>query len=75
MESSKKVNGHTFEYNKEDNYYSCRGEVYHDDEHDEAPEPGLWSAALQLEKDLKEEGYNAEADYSEKGWVEVNLYI
>ena len=53
--------------------YECRGEVMYDDEHDEMPEPKLWKAALKLEEELLSEGYKAEANHSEKGWVEVTI--
>ena len=47
------VNGWDFEYVENtynDSFYQCRGEVMYDDEHDEMPEPSLWRAALELEK-------------------------
>ena len=65
------IGGYTFKVNEEDGNFSCRGDICHDDEHDEIPEPELWSAAMQLEGQLKDEGYSAEAEHSEKGWVEV----
>jgi hypothetical protein len=72
MESIRIVNGWEFEWDEDNELYECRGSVYYDDEHDEIPEPSLWKAALELEKQLRAEGYNsAEAQHSEKGWVEV----
>ena len=66
------VNGWHFKYDEENTIFECRGEVMYDDEHDEMPEPELWKAALLLERALSEEGYIAEAEHSEKGWVEVH---
>jgi hypothetical protein len=76
---NRRVKGYTFEYvknNTEDihdeiGYYQCRGETCYDDEHDQVPEPGLWQAALTLAARLREEGFEAEPEHSEKGWVEV----
>ena len=67
------IGGFTFEYDEENKMYECRGDVCYDDEHDEMPEPSLWQSALKLEKKLIEKGFDAEADYSEKGWVEVHV--
>ncbi len=71
---SKTIDGYTFEYNKEHNFYECRGEVCYDDEHDEVPEEGLWIAALKLNDILTNQGFDCEVEHSEKGWVEVNIY-
>lgn len=71
MNKKETVDGYTFEYDKENNFYECRGNICYDDEHDEVPEEGLWNAACKLEQKLKNQGLNAEAEYSEKGWVEV----
>lgn len=73
MEQRRTIKGYTFKWNDEHEMYECRGALYYDDDHDEMPEPKLWEAALILEKQLTDEGYNAEAQYSEKGWVEVVL--
>lgn len=70
--NTRRVKGWTFEL-VEDEFYQCRGEVMYDDEHDEIPEPSLWLAARQLQKDLSSEGYEAYTDHSEKGWVEVSI--
>jgi hypothetical protein len=70
---NKIVNGWYFGYDKENALYECRGKVMYDDEHDEMPEPELWEAALVLERALSAEGYIAEAEHSEKGWVEVRV--
>lgn len=67
------INGHTFEYNSKHNFYECRGIVCYDDEHDEVPEESLWNAAQILQNRLINDGYDAEAQHSEKGWVEVAL--
>jgi hypothetical protein len=69
----RKINGLIFNYDKGNHCYEARGAIVYDDEHDEIPERSLWEAALILEGELREEGHNAEADYSEKGWVEVNI--
>ncbi len=74
MEKRRRINGYILEWNDDCNCYECRGEVCYDDEHDETPDPKLWEATLKLEAKLKEEGHNAEADYSEKGWQEVTVY-
>ena len=63
----------TFNYCGGNTMYECRGAVMYDDEHDETPEPGLWSAAMKLEAELISEGHYAEANHSEKGWVEVTI--
>ena len=65
------IDGYVFKHDASAGSFECRGDVCHDDEHDECPEPGLWDAAIKLEKELVIEGYNAEAEHSEKGWVEV----
>tara|TARA_R110000824_G_scaffold21748_14_gene80825 strand:+ start:4395 stop:4682 length:288 start_codon:yes stop_codon:yes gene_type:complete len=69
------IDGYHFEYvaNDQDTYYQCRGEICYDSDHDQVPEEALWKACIKLEKQLQSEGYKAEADYSEKGWVEVNI--
>ena len=76
--TNRKVGGYTFEYVENDSnhpdelgYYQCRGGTFYDDDHDQIPEPGLWRAALTLASELREEGFEAEPEYSEKGWVEV----
>jgi len=74
MASSITIDGYTFEYDESANPYDCRGDVCYDDEHDEVPEDGLWTAAMKLEKRLSAEGHNADAQPSEKGWVEVSIY-
>ena len=73
MMNNRTVNGHRFEWDDDNNMYESRGSVYYDDEHDEAPEPKLWKAAKDLEAQLISEGYKAEAQSSEKGWVEVMI--
>ena len=75
--SNTRVDGYEFEFVSQDNgndeFYQCRGEVMYDDDHDETPEPGLWRAAIKLETKLIADGEKAEADHSEKGWVEVAI--
>ncbi len=76
MKQDVKINGWYFEYvenDYDDKFYQCRGEVMYDDEHDEMPEPSLWRAAVELEKQLTDEGVKCEAGHSEKGWVEVTI--
>ena len=79
MQKNRTVERHAFEFiinSSEDlhdelGYYQCRGSVHYDDDHDQVPEPSLWKAALKLARQLREEGFEAEPEYSEKGWVEV----
>ena len=71
MSKEEIIDGYTFKYNEEHKFYECRGDVCYDDEHDEVPEEGLWMAAEALEQKLKNQGIDAEVEYSEKGWVEV----
>ena len=76
MERVRVVQGYEFEFvdqGSDDRFYQCRGDIYYDDEHDQIPEPGLWKAALELEQQLKDDGYVATAEHSEKGWVEVQI--
>lgn len=71
------VNGWDFEYvenDYDDIFFQCRGDVLYDDDHDEMPEPSLWRAALELEKQLELKGIRCEANHSEKGWVEVTIF-
>ncbi len=76
MKQEVRINGWDFEYvenDYDDKFYQCRGEVMYDDEHDETPEPALWNAAVELEKQLTDEGVKCEVGHSEKGWVEVTI--
>jgi len=76
MKQDTRINGWDFEYvenDVDDMFYQCRGDVMYDDEHDEMPEPSLWRAALELERQLISEGVKCDAGYSEKGWVEVTI--
>ncbi len=76
MKQDTRINGWDFEYvenDVDDIFYQCRGEVMYDDEHDEIPEPSLWRAALELERQLTSEGVKCDAGHSEKGWVEVTI--
>ena len=77
MSKKETVNGYTFELVENDInniFYQCRGDVCYDDEHDEVPEPGLWEAAYELKKQLKENKVRCDVTHSEKGWVEVVIY-
>ena len=69
------INGWKFRLVEQEDFkfYECRGAVMYDDEHDQIPEPSLWNAAVKLENELLSEGYLAEANHSEKGWVEVTI--
>jgi len=71
--SNRIVQGYIFLWDEANEMFECRGDVMYDNYHDETPEPELWKAALLLEKMLKYEGWNAEANHSEKGWVEVTI--
>jgi hypothetical protein len=79
MRDNETIDGYDFEWISDGNgysrigFYQCRGEVYYDDDHDEQPEPELWRAAIKLETKLIADGEKAEADHSEKGWVEVSI--
>jgi dsDNA-binding SOS-regulon protein len=73
MKNKERIEGYDFEYDTENKLYQCRGRVCYDEEHDEVPEYGLWMAAEALEQKLKNQGIDAEANHSEKGWVEVNI--
>lgn len=73
MQKSIRVKGWDFKYDESNEMYECRGSVMYDDEHDEMPEPSLWSACLRLAEMLKADGYEAEPEHSEKGWVEVQI--
>lgn len=70
---SRTIKGYRFKWDEDNKMFECRGSVYYDDEHDEIPEPKLWEAAELLEKMLFHEGFTAEANHSEKGWVEVTI--
>jgi hypothetical protein len=75
MNGRETIDGYTFKYDEENSMYECRGSVCYDDEHDEVPEEKLWKAALKLEQKLKNQGLEAEAGHSEKGWVEVYIIL
>ena len=70
MNRKERVNGYTFEL-VDGEFYQCRGDVCYDDEHDEVPEDGLWTAAHKLKEELNNQGVNCDVEHSEKGWVEV----
>ena len=57
----------------DNNCYECRGATYYDEDHDQVPEPALQNAARVLQKQLKEEGYEFEIEFGEKGWIELYL--
>ena len=75
MEKYMTVNGWRFKLvNQGDwTFYECRGAILYDDDHDQMPEPKLWEAAEKLEYMLIGQGLKAEANHSEKGWVEVTI--
>ena len=72
LKQKRTFNGHTFELDT-DSCYECRGGMYHDDEHDQVPEPSLQKAADQLQASLKSEGISSEIEFGEKGWIEVHI--
>ena len=77
LKQDTRVNGWDFEYvenDYDDIFFQCRGDVLYDDDHDEMPEPSLWRAAQELEKQLEDKGIKGEANHSEKGWVEVTIF-
>ena len=53
--------------------YECRGDVWYDDYGDEQVEPSLERAAFKLLDNLKEQGYEVEIEWSEKGWIGVRV--
>lgn len=71
LRKTRTVGGFTFELN--DDCYECRGGTYHDDEHDQVPEPRLQLAAAKLQVILKEEGIETEIEHGEKGWIEIYI--
>jgi hypothetical protein len=73
LEKSYTFNGYTFKLYEGENFYECRGDVFYDDDHDETPDPELWSGAIDLQKYFKSIGIDSDVSYSEKGWVEVYL--
>ena len=77
MRNNRRIDGYDFKFVSQKggmgDFYECRGEVMYDDDHDEQPEPGLWRAAIKLETKLIADGKKAEANHSEKGWVEVSI--
>ena len=67
------INGWYFTWVEENSFYQSRGDIMYDDDHDQIPEPSLWTAALELAEILEKEGYQTQASHSEKGWVEVYI--
>lgn len=64
----------TFNLSESKDSFDCRGEMMWDDEHDEMPEPALWTAAHKLKIMLERDGFkNVTYNHSEKGWVEVSF--
>tara|TARA_R110001592_G_scaffold148167_5_gene372893 strand:- start:14 stop:247 length:234 start_codon:yes stop_codon:yes gene_type:complete len=58
---------------RDENCYEARGGMYHDEDHDQVPEPRLQLAAARLQIKLKEEGYDTQIEWNEKGWIEVYI--
>ena len=54
MEKELIINGFTFIFNEEDEFYECKGRIHYNEEGVIAPEPLLWKAGLKLEQQLKE---------------------
>ena len=74
--SDRIVQGYRFNWIEEHETFECRGQVHHHKHlNHEMAEPKLWKAALLLEKMLNIEGKKAEANYSEKGWVQVDTVV
>lgn len=73
MQESIRVDGWDFSYDKDHEFYECRGPVSWNDDHDEEADPSLWQAVLRLEKMLNEDGFDTQANYSEKGWCEIEI--
>jgi hypothetical protein len=75
LSKSKVIGGHKFDLNDDaiGTYYECRGNIYHDEDHDEVPEPSLQRAAESLKVKLKEEGVKSHIEHGEKGWIEVYI--
>lgn len=77
MRIDTRINGYDFEWISDsdeygnEGWYQCRGEVCYDDDHDQTPEPGLWEAVSKLQEQVSGGDYRAEAQHSEKGWVEL----
>ena len=49
--------------------------MYHDDDHDQVPEPSLQHAAQILQKSLLDDGIKSEIGFGEKGWIEVYIEV
>ena len=73
LSGTRTVGRHTFEL--VDGRYECRGEMYHDDDHDQVPEPSLQHAAQILQKSLLDDGIKSEIGFGEKGWIEVYIEV
>ena len=70
------VNGWKFKLSENEDgsvSYECRGDTYIDDEGDEQVEPSLETAAFRLKNELSAEGFNADIEWSEKGWIGVGV--
>jgi hypothetical protein len=68
---TKTIDAFVFELN--DSCYECRGAMYHDDDHDQVPEPKLQEAANKLQGWLQSKGLKSEIEHGEKGWIEIYL--
>ena len=72
LSKSKVIGGYRFDL-RDGNCYECRGGTYHDEDHDQVPEPSLQLAAASLQVKLKEEGLNTQIEHGEKGWIEIYI--
>jgi hypothetical protein len=73
MERIRNIDSWEFEWNEDIQGYECRGPLTYNDDHDEVADNSLWKAAERLRQQLQDDGYVAELNYSEKGWVEVEI--
>jgi len=73
LPNKRTVNGFTFNLTEDKDCYECRGATYHDDDHDQVPEPKLQEAAYKLQKQLLDEDIGSGVEFGEKGWIEVYI--
>ena len=72
-ELSKNIIIGRFSFELIDNMYQARGGMYHDEDHDQVPEPELQLAAAKLQTRLKEQGVSTQLEFGEKGWIEIYI--
>ena len=71
MELQKNIIIGRFSFELVGNMYQARGGMYHDEDHDQVPEPELQLAAIELQTRLKKQGIDTEIEFGEKGWIEI----